>query len=68
VSSPIAGTSTVFQVDSALTGAGTLLTDTWKSDSGKTLWDLVDPLFTFVMSLVLIMMMVHDVTGIHKKE
>lgn len=63
--SPVAGTSTIFAVDTAFGSAITIM-DTTVSDSGQTLWDLITPVFRILMYMILVMMIVHDVTGVHK--
>jgi len=66
--SPLAGTTTIFAVDPAITTATGLLTDEYKSDSGSNLWDLITPLFTLLMYIILAMLILNEVTGIHHKK
>jgi len=66
-SSPIgAGTSTLFSMDDGLNGAQAILATVAVSDSGGSIWSILDPVLTMLLTLILAMMVFHDITGVHK--
>lgn len=68
-SSPIAGTSTPLgNIDSAITSASVILSTDIDNDAGGNIWDTVMPIVRIMFYLILMIMIVHDVTGIHKKQ
>jgi len=63
---PLSGTTTIFRVDASIGEAVDILADT-KADSGQTIWDVTTPLFKALIYMILLMLIINDVTGIHKK-